>query len=141
MQQFISTISPGRVKKMRQCYFKMPRPYADDLKWRMMYQRIFYERSYEEIASQLFVCPKTVSREVATFLNMGDVKLYYLGRPTGSVTLFSHEEYMHYYGLYTSNAANTVTWDRKSYYILYIYWFCIWRRDVVPNRLQAWNNA
>ena len=60
----------------------------------MIYQRVFYERSYEEIVSQLFVCPKTVSQTVATFLNTGDVKLYCLGRPTGSVTLFPHEEYI-----------------------------------------------
>ena len=27
------------------CYLKMPRPYGDDLRWRMIYQRIFlYQR-------------------------------------------------------------------------------------------------
>ena len=43
--------------------YTMPRPYsADDLRWRMVYQRLFYQRRYKEIASQLFVCPKTVYR-------------------------------------------------------------------------------
>ena len=61
----------------------MPRPYSgDDLRWRMVYQRLFYQRRYNEIASQLFVCPKTVYRTI-TFLNSGDVKPYRLGRPTG----------------------------------------------------------
>ena len=72
----------------------MPRPYSDDLRWRMVYQRFFYQRSYEEIASQLFVCRKTVYRTINTFLNSGDVKPYRLGRPTGSVSLFDHEEYI-----------------------------------------------
>jgi hypothetical protein len=79
----------------------MPRPYLHDLQWRMVYQRLFYQRSYEEIASQLFVCPKTVYRKINTFLNAGDVKPDCLGRPTGKVTLFDHN------GLYTSNTSNT----------------------------------
>ncbi len=69
-------------------------PYSDDLRWTMVYQRIFYQRSYDEIASQLFVCPKTVYRTIRTFLNTGDVKPCRLGRPSGSVTLFDHEEYI-----------------------------------------------
>ena len=72
----------------------MPRPYSDDLRWRMVYQRFFYQRSYEEIASQLFVCRKTVYRTINTFLNSDDVKPYRLGRPTESVSLFDHEEYI-----------------------------------------------
>ena len=60
----------------------MSRPYsAHDLRWRMVYQRLFYQRRYKEIASQLFVCPKTVYRTI-TFLNSGDVKPYRLGRRT-----------------------------------------------------------
>ncbi len=74
--------------------WKMPRPYSDDLRWRMVYQRLFYERSIEEIAAQLFVCPKTVYRTLSTFWNTGDVKPCRMGRPTGSVSLFPHEEYI-----------------------------------------------
>ena len=49
-----------------------------------------------EIASQtqLFVSSKTVYRTIRTFLNTGDVKPCRLGRPSESVTLFEHEEYI-----------------------------------------------
>ena len=51
--------------------YTIPRPYsADDLRWRMVYQR-----RHKEIASQLLVCLKTVYRTI-TFLNSGDVKPY-----------------------------------------------------------------
>ena len=72
----------------------MQRPYSDDLRLRMVYQRLFYQRSYDEITSQLFVCPKAVYRTIRTFLNTGDVKPCRLGRPSGSVTLFEHEEHI-----------------------------------------------
>ena len=72
----------------------MPRPYSEDLRWRMIFQRLFYERSYAEIASQLFVCPETVRRTISTFLNTGDVKPCNIGRATGSITLGPHEEYI-----------------------------------------------
>ena len=72
----------------------MQRPYSNDLPLRMVYQRLFYQRSYHEIVSQLFVCPKTAYRTIRTFLNTGDVKPCRLGRPSGSVTLFEHEEYI-----------------------------------------------
>ena len=58
----------------------------------MVYQKLFFEKSYEKIALQLFVSPKTVYRTITTFLNPGDVKPCRLGRPTGSITLFPHEE-------------------------------------------------
>ena len=61
----------------------------------MVYQRLCYEKIYEQIALQLFVSPKTVHKTIRTFLNTaGDVKSYRLGRPTGSITLFPHEEYI-----------------------------------------------
>ena len=60
----------------------------------MVYQKLFFEKSYEEIALQLFVSPKTVYRTISTFLNTGDVKPCRLGRPTGSITLFPHGEYI-----------------------------------------------
>ena len=56
--------------------------------------KTFFEKSYEKIALQLFVSPKTVYRTISTFLNTGDVKPCRLGRPTGSITLFPHEEYI-----------------------------------------------
>ena len=53
-----------------------------------------YERSFAEIASQLMVCSETVRRTVSTFLNTGDVKPCNIGRPTGSISLIPHEEYI-----------------------------------------------
>ena len=77
--------------------YTIPRPYsADDLRWRMVYQR-----RHKEIASQLLVCLKTVYRTI-TFLNIR------LGRPTGSASLFNHEESI-YNGLYSSNTSDTAT--------------------------------
>ena len=72
----------------------MPRPYADDLRWRMVFQHKLYQRTYENIASDLFVCRKTVQRTCRTFYNTGDVRACRVGRPTGSTTLFPHEEYI-----------------------------------------------
>ena len=72
----------------------MPAPYSNDIRWRMIYQRLFYRRSYDEIAWQLFVSSKTVYRTCKTFLETGDVKLCRLGRSNGSITLFPHEVYM-----------------------------------------------
>ena len=63
----------------------MPKPFSDDLRWRI---------SYREIASQLFVSPRTVLMTVRTFLHTGDEKTCRTGRPTGSTTLFLHEEYV-----------------------------------------------
>ena len=120
-------------------FCKMPRPYSHDLRWRMVYQMLFYEKSYEEIALQLFVCPKTVYRTIRTFLNTGDVKPCRLGRPTGSITLFPHER-VHYHGLLASHASNTATRNSKSY--IERHWFCIWPEDAVSSCLQTtWNNA
>ena len=45
----------------------MPRPYSDYLRWRMVYQRLFSLKSHEEIASQLFVCPKLFTGCLAPF--------------------------------------------------------------------------
>ena len=52
-------------------FCKMPRPYSDDLRWRMVYQRLFFEKSHEEIALQLFVSPKALYRTISTFLTHG----------------------------------------------------------------------
>ena len=74
-------------------YVKMPRPYSEDLRSRMIFQQLFCELSFTEIASQLLVCAETVRRTVSHYLNTGDVKPCNIGRPNGSVTLMPHEEY------------------------------------------------
>ena len=62
--------------------------------------------TYKEIASQLFVCAKTVYRTSGRLRY--DVKPYRLGRPTGSASLFNHEESIHN-GLYSSNNLHEIT--------------------------------
>ena len=39
---------------------KMPRLYSDNLRWRMVYQRLFFEKREYEVASQLLTRPKSV---------------------------------------------------------------------------------
>ena len=56
-------------------------PYSNHLRWEMIFYRVFYLRTYQEIASQLFFSTKTVCRTYQTFINTGDVKLCVLGRP------------------------------------------------------------
>ena len=60
----------------------------------MVFQHMLYQRTYENIASDLFVCRKTVQRTCHTFYNTGYARACRVGRPTGSTTLFPHEEYI-----------------------------------------------
>ena len=72
----------------------MPRPYSDDLRWRMVYQKLFFEKSYEKVHCNYLLVQRLCIGRLARFLNTGDVKPCRLGRPTGSITLFPHEEYI-----------------------------------------------
>ena len=72
----------------------MPRPFSDDLRWRIIYQHLFYAKTYKEIATNLFVSPMTVKRTCANFYATGDVKPWPIGRPPETTCLFPHEEYM-----------------------------------------------
>ena len=45
----------------------MLRPYSDYLRWRKVYQRLSYLKSHEEIASELFVCPKLFTGRLTPF--------------------------------------------------------------------------
>ena len=53
----------------------------------MIFHRVFYQRTNQEISSQLFVSTKTVYRTYQTFINIGDVKLCVLGRPNDNYVL------------------------------------------------------
>ena len=135
---FASSISVEIKTCLQYILYTMPRPYsAHDLLWRIVYQRLFYQRRYKEIASQLFVCSKTVYRTI-TLLNSGDVKPYRLGRPTGSASLFDHEESIHN-GLYSSNTSDTATGNSQLHY--QCYWLFISSTDIVSRCSHAWNNA
>jgi hypothetical protein len=89
----------------------MPSPYSDDLRWKMVYQRLFYEKSYEQIASlQLFVSPTSL-----LFIGrLGTRRVMWkpcrLGRPTGSIALFPHEEYIILDCDFTSHASDTCSY-------------------------------
>ncbi len=80
-------------KKHRQC-LKMQKPYSEDLRWRIIYERFFCKKSYSKIAAGLFVSRKTLMRMVRTFIDIGDVKPCRLGCSTGKTTLFPHEEFI-----------------------------------------------
>ena len=72
---------------------KMPKPYSDDLRWRIVWQKIFYNRSSIRIARDLFMSPRTVDRIFNLFINTGNVtSLQKFGRPKGTTTLHQHEE-------------------------------------------------
>ena len=101
------------------------------------YISVFFMRSYEEKASQLFVCPKTVSPDRFNLFEHGWCEALLSWSTNWEHNIMS--PWRVHDGVHTSNAANRVTWNRKSYYQLY--WFCIWRRYVVPSHPQAWNNA
>ena len=70
---------------------KIPRLYSDFC-WRLVYQRFYFERSYKEVASQLFVWPKSIYESVSTFLATSDVKSCHICRMDGNTKLFSNEE-------------------------------------------------
>lgn len=72
----------------------MPKAYSDDLRWRVVWLKLFLNKSDEEIALQLFVCPKTMSWIFDIFLATGDVSPKQIGRPKGTTTLYPHEEYV-----------------------------------------------
>ena len=71
----------------------MPKAYDIDLRWRILWQKILYDMSNEEVAANLFICPKTVARVHSLFLRTGDVSGEACGRPVGTTTLYEHEEY------------------------------------------------
>ena len=44
-------------------YTKMPKPFSDDLRWRIICQRLFYAKRYD-VVSQLFLSARAVLRTV-----------------------------------------------------------------------------
>ncbi len=77
--------SPNITGSVLQCFskakqdLKMLAQYSNDLRWQMIFHRVFYQHTCKEIASQLFVSTKTVYRTYQTFINTGDVKPSTLG--------------------------------------------------------------
>ena len=56
------------------CESQRTRAYADDLRWRMVYQAEALGKNNKDIASSLNVDASTVCRTLATFNSTGDVK-------------------------------------------------------------------
>ena len=100
---------------------------------RMIYQRIFLKKSCEEIASQWFVGP--FPGPLQPFWTLVGCSALLSWSTNWERNIIS--PWRVHYGLCISNAANTVSWNRKSYYQLYR--FCIWRRDAVASRPHASN--
>ena len=72
----------------------MPGAYSEDLRWRIIWYKFLLMRSDEEIAFQLFVCPRTVQRICQKFVLTGNVAAERVGRPVGTTTLHRHEEFI-----------------------------------------------
>ena len=72
----------------------MPGAYSEDLRWRIIWYKFLLMRSDEEIAFQLFVCPRMVQRICQKFVFTGKVVAERAGRPVGTTTLHRHEEYI-----------------------------------------------
>ena len=72
----------------------MPGAYSEDLRWRIIWYKFLLMRSDEEIAFQLFVCPRTVQRICQKFVLTGNVVAERAGRPVGTTTLHHHEEHI-----------------------------------------------
>ena len=73
---------------------RMPGAYSEDLRWRIICYKFLLMGSDEEIAFQLFVCPRTVQRICQKFVLTGNVVAERAGRPVGTTTLHRHEEYI-----------------------------------------------
>ena len=71
----------------------MPKAYSFNLRWRILWQKLLYQKTDEQVAADLFVCPRTVQRVYSLFLATGDVQSQQTGRPKDSTSLFPHEEY------------------------------------------------
>ena len=71
----------------------MPKPYSDDLQWRLVWLKLFHGMSKIEISSTLFVSPKTGSRIYRLFVNTGNVtSIKIFGRPKETTTRYDNEE-------------------------------------------------
>ena len=58
------SVEISRSHVLKGTYIKMPKPFSDDLRWRIICQRLLYAKRYNDVASQLFVSARTVLRRV-----------------------------------------------------------------------------
>ena len=59
--------------------------------WRIVWLKLLLMKTDVQIATDLWISPRTVKRIYSTFLRTGGVNS---NRPSGTTTLFDHEEYL-----------------------------------------------
>ena len=72
----------------------MPFAYSEDPCWRIIWYKFLLMRSDEEVAFQLFVCPRTMQHICQKFVLTGNVVAERAGCLLGTTTLHRHEEYI-----------------------------------------------
>ena len=72
----------------------MPRPYSEDLRWRAIWMKEILGYQVDEVAAALRMSPRTIERYVSKVLNFGEVKANVIGRPTNSVAMHPHVEFL-----------------------------------------------
>ena len=71
----------------------MPRPYSEDLRWRVIWMKEILGYQVDEVAAALRMSPRTIERYVSRVLNFGEVKANTIGRPLNSVAMHPHVEF------------------------------------------------
>ena len=67
--------------------------YSEGLRWRIIWYKFLLMKSDEEIAFQLFVCPRTMQSICQKFVSTGNVADR-IGRPVSMRTPPFHEDYI-----------------------------------------------
>lgn len=70
----------------------MPAPYSEDLRWRVIWFRLFLGRSEEETCFYLGISKWTLWRYLQSYLLSGNVDSQRMGRPLDSVHFQPREE-------------------------------------------------
>ena len=70
----------------------MPRPYSNDLRWRVIWMVELLGYSVDEVAATLFMSPRTIQRYISKCMNTGDANSEKLGRPFNSFAMHAHVE-------------------------------------------------
>jgi hypothetical protein len=71
---------------------KMPAPYSEDLRWRVIWFVHILQHSISEASFYLGLSERTIERYLTKFLVTGDVKPDQIGRSFGSITFAPREE-------------------------------------------------
>ena len=72
----------------------MSAPYSKDLRWRVIWMKDVLGYEVNEVAASLCLSPRTVERYRRQFLNFGDINPEVIGRPSNSVSMHPHVEFL-----------------------------------------------